>query len=251
MKTKLCTKCKRTLPLTAESFHRRSGTKSGFMSHCRECRAEYERGRKNDPEHLEGKRRNRKKRRKVSLAFYYSSLEDQVCTDCGCDQQAVLEFDHIEKDKKSGLYQMASSGVNPKILAQEMDKCEIVCRNCHRVRTITRIARQSSIVHYEKYISCLLSDGVSAYFHETSSWYKKGYVSLLKEISFCVDCKTSVSSVLEFDHVRGEKVESIAHISSYKEFTLLDLLQEINKCEVRCCNCHKLVHIEREYDIKS
>jgi len=38
----------------------------------------------------------------------------------------------------------------------------------------------------------------------------------------CVDCGESDRVVLEFDHVRGKKIE-----------------QEMAKCEVRCANCHR------------
>ena len=37
MKTKVCSKCKKEKPLSAEFFHRNKARKSGFQDYCREC----------------------------------------------------------------------------------------------------------------------------------------------------------------------------------------------------------------------
>jgi len=53
----------------------------------------------------------------------------------------------------------------------------------------------------------------------------------------CVDCGESDPVVLEFDHVRGEKKFSIANGIAHQTFPALKI--EIEKCEVRCANCHR------------
>jgi hypothetical protein len=55
----------------------------------------------------------------------------------------------------------------------------------------------------------------------------------------CVDCGLDDSDVLEFDHVRGEKRFTIGDRMTYSLDTLKD---EIAKCDVRCCNCHRKRH---------
>lgn len=56
----------------------------------------------------------------------------------------------------------------------------------------------------------------------------------------CVDCGESDPVVLEFDHVRGEKCHNIGHmLADGKSWTRIS--GEIEKCEVRCANCHKRV----------
>ncbi len=54
----------------------------------------------------------------------------------------------------------------------------------------------------------------------------------------CVDCGESDPVVLEFDHVRGEKRFTIARAvsGSTRSWKLIKI--EIDKCEVRCANCH-------------
>jgi len=54
----------------------------------------------------------------------------------------------------------------------------------------------------------------------------------------CVDCGENDPIVLEFDHlVRSEKKYTIS--SMMRDFTWTQILVEIDKCEVRCANCHR------------
>ena len=72
------------------------------------------------------------------------------------------------------------------------------------------------------------------------------FVSWVKGRSCCVDCGENNPLVLDFDHVTGEKVMNISDMSrtSYSTETIMD---EIDKCEVRCSNCHRLItHQRRE-----
>lgn len=48
---------------------------------------------------------------------------------------------------------------------------------------------------------------------------------------------------MQFDHIRGEKLMIIAKaIVSPARYKVQLLLDEINKCEVVCANCHALRH---------
>jgi hypothetical protein len=59
-------------------------------------------------------------------------------------------------------------------------------------------------------------------------------IDFLKEHP-CIDCGEKDPVVLEFDH-RGDKENNISHMitSSFEK-----LVDEIQKCDVRCSNCHK------------
>lgn len=54
----------------------------------------------------------------------------------------------------------------------------------------------------------------------------------------CVDCGESDPIVLEFDHVRGEKINSISKMVQCA-YSITKIKEEIDKCEVRCANCHR------------
>lgn len=60
----------------------------------------------------------------------------------------------------------------------------------------------------------------------------------------CVDCGESDVLVLEFDH-RADKTAGIARIANRGRFK--DLEAEIQKCDVRCANCHRRKHLKGSY----
>ena len=49
-----------------------------------------------------------------------------------------MQFDHLGDDKDKAVSSMAASPVKLERLKAEIDKCEIVCANCHAVRTYQR-----------------------------------------------------------------------------------------------------------------
>lgn len=53
----------------------------------------------------------------------------------------------------------------------------------------------------------------------------------------CVDCGNSDVRVLEFDHLR-DKVRGVAQLMGCSKDRIME---EIEKCEVRCCNCHMII----------
>lgn len=59
-----------------------------------------------------------------------------------------------------------------------------------------------------------------------------------------MDCGEARPIFLEFDHVRGEKVLEIGSMIHHG-WALDSIKEEIEKCEVRCCMCHKLVTAKR------
>lgn len=56
----------------------------------------------------------------------------------------------------------------------------------------------------------------------------------------CVDCGETDPVVLEFDHVRGTKIKEVSLMSN-NCVAISTLLKEIEKCEIRCANCHRRV----------
>lgn len=58
----------------------------------------------------------------------------------------------------------------------------------------------------------------------------------------CVDCGESDPVVLEFDHVRGEKTRPV---SILVKWSWGRVVEEIEKCAVRCANCHRRVTASR------
>lgn len=55
----------------------------------------------------------------------------------------------------------------------------------------------------------------------------------------CVDCGETDPVVLQFDHVRGEKNFNVSEMFAARR-PLKAIKAEIEKCEVRCANCHAI-----------
>lgn len=54
----------------------------------------------------------------------------------------------------------------------------------------------------------------------------------------CVDCGEADPVVLEFDHVRGEKILAVCSMVR-AGYSWKKIDAEITKCDVRCANCHR------------
>lgn len=64
---------------------------------------------------------------------------DSGCVDCGYRQAPeALDFDHVRGEKVMDLCRMATAFKSMKRVLDEVAKCEVVCANCHRIRTRKR-----------------------------------------------------------------------------------------------------------------
>ena len=57
----------------------------------------------------------------------------------------------------------------------------------------------------------------------------------------CVDCPEGDPVCLDFDHVRGTKQNPISRMV-FMGMSVAAIQKEIEKCEVRCSNCHRKRH---------
>ena len=73
------------------------------------------------------------------------------------------------------------------------------------------------------------------------------FVKSIKEISECIDCGENNPLVLDFDHVKGEKIMAISNMSN-KAYCIDTISKEMDKCEVRCANCHRIITEKRRDD---
>lgn len=67
----------------------------------------------------------------------------------------------------------------------------------------------------------------------------KDRISTLKEAGSCADCGQQYPAcVMDYDHVRGEKVERVARLAVNRPWSVIEA--EIAKCDLVCANCHRL-----------
>lgn len=63
------------------------------------------------------------------------AAKDVPCADCGNRYPAVcMDFDHRDPDTKMGTISRMRTATLAR-LTEEIDKCDIVCANCHRIRS--------------------------------------------------------------------------------------------------------------------
>lgn len=94
------------------------------------------------PEQFIKRRReiDRKRRAQSKGRQYINKLKGAPCTDCGeTFHPDAMEFDHVRGEKWRNISRLTSASVDT--IRKEIAKCDLVCANCHRVRTATR--RQS------------------------------------------------------------------------------------------------------------
>ena len=69
---------------------------------------------------------------------YAQKAKQKPCADCGIQYPYyVMDFDHRE-DKKKLINKFVKGGPALTSLQIEIDKCDVVCSNCHRERTHQR-----------------------------------------------------------------------------------------------------------------
>ena len=90
--------------------------------------------RQSHPEHWASIQAARNQRHKVRALELTDRLKDVPCADCGGRFPPVcMDFDHVRGDKVRGVSQMRY--ITPIRIVAEVAKCDVVCANCHRIRT--------------------------------------------------------------------------------------------------------------------
>lgn len=215
---KVCGRCKAQLPI--ESFNRHP---KGRQHWCRDCFRAYfaQRGRK----HVEQSERAKARRLIAARAWVRNYLSAHPCLDCGVSDRDVLEFDHVA-GKQANISALAYDGASARRLSAEVARCEVVCVNCHRRRTASRLPRWRSTG------SELRSQAMARGERRNAEWVR---TLLLR--SSCTDCGLDDFATLEFDHLYG-KTENVGRLAR-NGVSLNRLKVEVARCQIVCANCHR------------
>jgi hypothetical protein len=135
--SRACSKCKVIKPIEEFNFRNRS---SGIRHrYCRECGKKFTQAhyKRNKYQYIERSIRAKEKRRE-----YMRQTKSRPCTDCGIQYPFyVMDFDHREGEIKS--FEMNHVNyVTMRAIKLEIEKCDVVCANCHRERTYRRIMQK-------------------------------------------------------------------------------------------------------------
>lgn len=113
MDTKICSKCGKDLPLSA--YHKNGFDAAGnqkYRGYCKEC-----------ANALERERYQKKK--------HFIDSQKCQCAKCGDTRTYVLDFHHKDKDEKEFTIGRLKKG-SLELIQNEINKCAVLCANCHR-----------------------------------------------------------------------------------------------------------------------
>ena len=142
-------------------------------------------------------------------------LDTKVCSKCG-KLQSIDEFSFVYPAKQDGKRRPDCKACVRGRTTKYLSNPENRRKHAERMAEIQRIAKRVA----REYVGAYLVD------HP------------------CVDCGESDPIVLDFDHVKGEKVKDVSALVN-RGHRLWRIKAEIRKCEVRCANCHRRVTIKR------
>lgn len=170
------------------------------------------------------------KRANKARRAFVASLKDKPCQDCDTHYPSfVMEYDHRPGSEKAsgqtGCVGYLATRASIARILEEIAKCDLICSNCHRVRTHLRRPPRAK--------------------REPSSEAKLAFFLTLKDKP-CTDCKTRYPHyVLDFDHRPGTvKAGVVGRMwSGPRE----KLLEEVAKCDLVCANCHRI----RTFEVRS
>ena len=133
---KRCGNCSEVKPL--EAFHRwKRG--DGYQPWCKACRKIYDAA--YSARTLARRRERRTERRREFLVWYAALKEAQPCADCGGTfPSAAMQWDHRPGTDKVGDVSNLLGRLCKQRILDEIAKCDLVCANCHAVRTVIRRA---------------------------------------------------------------------------------------------------------------
>ena len=134
MASKKCADCGILKP-TSDFYKHHS---KGYQNVCIPCRKKYNREhykKDKDKYVARAKERNLAQKKKI-YSFILSYLEDNPCVVCGEGDPVVLDFDHIDpKAKGFTISQGIRQRKKLEVIKKEMEKCQVLCANCHRRKT--------------------------------------------------------------------------------------------------------------------
>lgn len=131
---RVCTFCRGNLELVHENFAWRNKARGLFQSQCRSCQKSWRKDhyQKNRQAYIDKASVWRDEQKKT----FYDWLKTQVCVDCGQDDFRLLQCDHL-LDKSFNVGEKIGV-LKFETLMLEVNKCDIVCSNCHIIRTSER-----------------------------------------------------------------------------------------------------------------
>jgi hypothetical protein len=119
-------------------FHRNKASPDGYQVYCKTCRKAYDH---DYHVRVQARRRQQKREARIARNAWLRELrEGKPCTDCGVIYPPeAMHWDHLPGSEKLGEISGTLRNNGPSKILAEIGKCELVCANCHAIRTYRRL----------------------------------------------------------------------------------------------------------------
>ena len=75
----------------------------------------------------------------------YKQRHDICCERCGMDRWECLDFHHPDRENKfMSINELVKGRYRLEVIQEEIDKCEVICANCHRIEHAGNIWLENS-----------------------------------------------------------------------------------------------------------
>lgn len=177
-----------------------------------------------------------KDRRRNELRRWFTELkrEEHSCSQCSEARPSALDFHHPE-EKVRGISQMVNHGYSKVRIREEIERCIVLCANCHRREHYRgtdplELPEPSEIRKRIKAVSDVRLRG------KRRDWLR----SYKANSAGCSRCTVSDPICLDFHH-EGEKTAGVSRMVSARR-SLDRIRAEIERCTLLCANCHRVEH---------
>jgi hypothetical protein len=190
------------------------------------------------PTNVDYYRRNREqelfrvKARQAGTRDMLREWREVPCADCGNRYEPhQMDFDHRDPSAKCFNLTAGRAALRSRErLRDEAAKCDVVCVNCHRIRTQSLWNGRPRKGKYT----------TPAGWRRMVLWQqRRDFIDSLRARP-CADCKNGFPTVvMEFDHRDpGTKSYTVSRMVMFATFD--EIRTEAAKCDIVCANCHRM-----------
>lgn len=129
MELKKCSKCKEDKELL--NFYLREKNSNKYSNECKLCQkiTTHNSYLKHKEKIIEKTLKNKKE----TKDWFYNLKSKLKCEKCGFSNYIALDFHHLDPSKKDRGIPYLLSTCNKKKILKEIEKCIVLCSNCHRI----------------------------------------------------------------------------------------------------------------------
>ena len=130
---KKCNGCKALLAISC--FGKNKSKQDGRQPYCKDCGKARDKASYSRPERKKSVAEHRDRNKETNKEYVFDFLKKNPCVDCGETNPIFLDFDHVRGVKRKDISSALRRGWKLDTLIEEIQKCDVRCVKCHRVKT--------------------------------------------------------------------------------------------------------------------